>query len=285
MDVQYHLNGTAVRASTADSYRRAIERVVLFMHERLDETLSLQDLADVAFMSPFHFNRVFRQITGIPPSQFLYALRLETAKRLLLTSHFSVTDVCFEVGYNSLGTFTTRFTQLVGLPPSLLRRLAEDSVMDYLEVFNDAGVEKDFGAAGGRQLSGSVSINCGFEGMIFIGLFKTPIPQNRPVGCAVLSGPGVYRIEHVSSGKYYLFAAGFDRPKDSLTFLLPGAKSLYVGASHTPLLVYGNRVIGQTDIDMRLAQLTDPPILTALPLMLKEYFDRGSGRLCMSAAT
>jgi AraC-like DNA-binding protein len=257
----------------------------MLMHERMDEALSLQDLADVAFMSPFHFNRVFRQVTGIPPSQFLYALRLETAKRLLLTSHFSVTDVCFEVGYNSLGTFTTRFTQLVGMSPSLLRRMAGDSGMNYLEVLNDPDVENDFAAAGDCQFSGSVNINCSFEGVIFIGLFKTPIPQNKPVGCAVLTGPGVYRIAHVSSGKYYLFAAGFDRPTDSLTFLLPVAKSLYVGASHTPLLVYDNGIIGQTDIEMRLAQLTDPPILTALPLMLKEYFDRGRGRLCMSAAT
>src|ERR1044072_6247332 len=109
---------SASRPDTIASHYRAVERVILAMRERLDEALTLEDLAEVAIISPFYFDRIFRQITGIPPCQFLSALRMEAAKRLLLTSSLSVTDVCFEVGYNSLGTFTTRFTQLVGLPPS-----------------------------------------------------------------------------------------------------------------------------------------------------------------------
>jgi AraC family transcriptional regulator len=278
MGSQLSSNGSAVRATTFDSYRRAIERVVLFMHENLEETWSLRDLASVAFMSPFHFNRVFRQITGIPPSQFLYALRLEAAKRLLLTSHFSVTDVCFEVGYNSLATFTNRFTHLVGLPPSLLRRLAEDSLMPYLKLLHDAEVERLVAAADVHEVSGRVKLTGGFEGIIFIGLFQTPIPQNRPDGCAVLMSPGVYRITRMRSGKYYLFAAAFDRPKDWLAILLPNAKSLFVGASRTPVFIEGDEVSGQTDIDLRPVQITDPPILMALPLMIKEYFDRGYGK-------
>src|ERR1700760_4201675 len=103
------------RKYTIASRGRPAERVILSMRECLDEPISLSDMADIACLSPYHFNRVFHQVTGLPPTKFLYALRLSTAKRLLLTTSLSVTDVCFEVGYNSLGTFTTRFTQLVGL--------------------------------------------------------------------------------------------------------------------------------------------------------------------------
>ncbi len=88
-------------------------------------------LADVACLSAFHFSRVFRAVTGIPPGQFLAVLRLELAKRLLLTSDLPVTDICSAVGYTSVGTFTSQFTELVGMTPIHLRRLpsAADAVL------------------------------------------------------------------------------------------------------------------------------------------------------------
>ena len=113
-----------VRPSTIAAHHQAVERVIRMMHDRLDEPLTLQEMSRIAYISPCHFNRTFRQITGIPPNQYFYALRLETAKRLLLTTNTSVTDVCFDVGYNSLGTFIRRFTGLVGLSPSRFRSLA-----------------------------------------------------------------------------------------------------------------------------------------------------------------
>src|SRR3954462_9968927 len=113
--------------TTRTARRQAVERVIQAMSTRLDEPLSVQDMAEIAFFSPFHFNRIFRDVTGIPPHKFQNALRLESAKRLLLTTRLSGTDVCFEVGYSSLGTFTTHFTRQVGLPPRHLRRPAEDA--------------------------------------------------------------------------------------------------------------------------------------------------------------
>ncbi|MGN6756561.1 MAG: helix-turn-helix domain-containing protein, partial [Thermomicrobiales bacterium] len=101
-----------------------IERVVAVMRAQPGEPLRLSDLAEIAALSPFHFARTFRQVTSIPPGEFLAALRLAQAKRLLLTTDLRVTDICCEVGANSLGTFTSRFTQQVGLPPARLRQLA-----------------------------------------------------------------------------------------------------------------------------------------------------------------
>src|SRR4029453_11315599 len=101
------------RADTVAFHAQAAERVISAMRERLDQPFSLEEMSEVAIMSPFHFNRPFRELTGIPPCQFLSAVRLQAAKRLLLTTDLSVTDICFEVGYNSLGTFIRRFTDLV----------------------------------------------------------------------------------------------------------------------------------------------------------------------------
>ncbi len=108
------------------SHRATVERVVAEMRERVDETLSLRAMAEIAHLSLYHFARTFRRVTGIPPGEFLGALRLQRAKELLLTTDLSASEVCFEVGYKSLGTFTSRFTQLVGVSPGRMRRLTEE---------------------------------------------------------------------------------------------------------------------------------------------------------------
>src|SRR5215211_7874714 len=152
-----------VRSATVVAHREAVERVIKMMHDRLDEPLTLQEMSKQAYISPYHFNRIFRQVTGIPPNQFFYALRLEMAKRLLLTTKTNVTDVCFDVGYNSLGTFIRRFTALVGLSPGHFRSFASHETPRLF-----APNANEFDTAG---ISGKVTAPEWFKGMIFVGLF------------------------------------------------------------------------------------------------------------------
>src|SRR5438132_7290437 len=109
---------------TLAAHKQAVERAIQIMHTHLQEVLTLEDLASVACLSPSHFQRVFHRLIGIPPGEFLSALRFQVARRLLLTTPLSVTDICFEVGYTSTGSFTTHFTHRVGLSPRLLRQRA-----------------------------------------------------------------------------------------------------------------------------------------------------------------
>src|SRR5215470_9070629 len=106
-----------VRDSTVRSHYELVERVIVAMRNHLDEPLSVRSMARIAFASRHHFNRTFHRLTGVPPSQFLYALRLERAKRLLMQTRQKIIDICYEVGYNSVGTFTRRFTDLLGISP------------------------------------------------------------------------------------------------------------------------------------------------------------------------
>src|SRR2546425_7037859 len=114
----------AARHDTLAAHTQAARCAIQAMHTHLHEVLTLEDLASVACLSPSHFHRVFRRLIGIPPGEFLSALRFQMARRLLLSTSLSVTDICFEVGYTSMGSFTSRFTQLVGLSPRLLRQRA-----------------------------------------------------------------------------------------------------------------------------------------------------------------
>lgn len=98
------------------------------VRDRIDreyaQPLDVEALARGAHMSAGHFSRAFRLAYGESPYGYLMTRRIERAMALLRRDELSVTDVCFTVGCSSLGTFSTRFAELVGVPPSVYRRRA-----------------------------------------------------------------------------------------------------------------------------------------------------------------
>ena len=98
------------------------------VRDRIDreyaQPLDVETLARDAHMSAGHFSREFRRAYGESPYSSLMTRRIERAMALLRRGDLSVTEVCFEVGCSSLGTFSTRFTELVGMPPGTYARQA-----------------------------------------------------------------------------------------------------------------------------------------------------------------
>jgi transcriptional regulator GlxA family with amidase domain len=90
------------------------------------EPLDVPALARAALMSPGHFSRCFRVAFGETPYSHLMTRRIERAKALLRRGDLTVTEVCFEVGCTSLGSFSSRFTELVGESPSAYRARQHD---------------------------------------------------------------------------------------------------------------------------------------------------------------
>ncbi|HBL29294.1 MAG TPA: AraC family transcriptional regulator [Acidobacteria bacterium] len=251
----------------------AVEQVVQWMHGHLTEEVSMEEMAEQAGVSPFHFLRTFRRHTGVTPALFLSALRLEEAKRLLLTTERSVTDICFDVGYNSLGTFTSRFTQLVGLSPARLRRLGSGFRLESLALAGER-LASGRAVAGPASVAGVLSSETPPLGAIFLGLFHHPIPQGRPLACALLTAPGPFRLNAPGPGRYHLFAASFLRTSDPLDFLL-SSRAVDQVASGGPVLLRTGEV-PPAPVSLRLRPLTelDPPLLVALPLLVAERLAR-----------
>src|SRR6187431_1422531 len=98
------------------------------VRDRIDreyaQPLDVEALARGAHMSAGHLSREFRRAYGEPPYAYLMTRRIERAMSLLRRGDLSVTEVCFAVGCSSLGTFSSRFAELVGVPPSVYRRQA-----------------------------------------------------------------------------------------------------------------------------------------------------------------
>lgn len=264
--------GSQTDPETAARHGQAVERVIAVMREETDEPPTLEAMSEIAYLSPYHFARVFRRVTGVPPGEFLAALRLERAKELLLTTDLSASEVCYEVGYTSLGTFTTRFTRLVGVSPGRMRHLPEvlhDAAgtprEDSLSSSGMPGVEFNIR---GQDLAGR---------WMFAGLFPGAIPQRQPVAGTLLDAPGLHLFPFVPDGCYQLMAAALPRSENPLDSLLPG-DSLRVGRGPAPVVVHRGRAPGIVDLEMRATRATDPPVLLALPALLPGLLVPGLSR-------
>jgi transcriptional regulator GlxA family with amidase domain len=123
---------TASGTGTLDRVSRAIEdsnRRLLRARDAMDrgyaQPLDVRSLARVAHVSEAHFIRAFRDTFGETPHRYLQRRRVERAMALLCQTDRSVTEICFDVGFASLGTFSRTFSEIVGEPPTAYRERAE----------------------------------------------------------------------------------------------------------------------------------------------------------------
>jgi len=112
-------------SSPADEDRLRTLALLRRVRDRIDreyaQPLDVESLARGVHLSAGHLSRQFRLAFGVSPYSYLMTRRIERAMALLRRGDLSVTEVCFAVGCQSLGTFSTRFTELVGMPPSVYR--------------------------------------------------------------------------------------------------------------------------------------------------------------------
>ncbi|HYE54286.1 MAG TPA: AraC family transcriptional regulator [Chitinophagaceae bacterium] len=107
---------------TSDMYQR-IAAAKMFIDENFQETIGLDDISSRAYLSRFHFHRLFTRIYRRTPHQYLTQKRLDRAKDLL-SENRPVTEVCNEVGFESIGSFSTLFKKEIGYAPQYYRNLA-----------------------------------------------------------------------------------------------------------------------------------------------------------------
>lgn len=93
-----------------------------YIADNYQTPLRLADIAKSSHMSPYHFLRVFKATYGETPNELLMRLRVEQAKKMLITENYSVSEICEKVGYTSLGSFSALFLKQVGIAPTLYRR-------------------------------------------------------------------------------------------------------------------------------------------------------------------
>ena len=255
------------RPDTLTAHQTSVAKVIVHMKTNISKTwdadLTLDSLSHIGCYSKSHFIDVFKSVTGISPRLFLAALRIQSAKTQLLKTSVSVTQICLDSGYSSMGTFSRIFHALVGIPPVVFRRAAtsytsEAMLRDALEFCRENRPD------GKDVVEGYVSDETISTGtcVIFIGAFRKQIPQGYPLAGTVLLGPGPFRLRKPTSGSYCTLAIRM--PLDVAPFAPDQNEQLLrvARSNHRP------NESGLT-LQLRPVDLFDPPLVIALPRLFR----------------
>lgn len=235
-----------------------------FLVAHASERLSLADLADHVSYSPYHLARAFERELGLSPGQFLAAHRFQRAKELLLLTDDAVVDICFAVGFSSLGTFTRRFGAAVGSSPTGFRRLPDYLVAAPPEPLIARGPEPSGGCVfASVSLERAAMELLGRDPAIYVGLFPRPLAKGLPVAGALLGEPGPVCLSGLPPGTYWLLSSALAGRGDPKTQLVP-TKSV-TGASREPIHVTPSCSVHERAIVLRVAEPWAAPVLVALP--------------------
>lgn len=247
--------------------RASVGEAARFIAAHAAERVRLEDVADHVGYSPFHLARSFQAAVGVPPGRFLIAHRFHLAKGLLLAGDDKVVDVCHAVGFDSLGTFTTRFVAAVGVTPSAFRALPE-----VLDAHPPRPVEvTGSGGPCGGVVCGSVTLteraSAALAGRpaVYVGLFARRSAAGRPAAGALLPAPGPFTVTGVPPGRYWVLASALPSGGDPRAQLLPARP--VAGACQAPVDVGVVRRAGDCRVRLDLAGGLVPPVLVALPML------------------
>ncbi|NUP01807.1 MAG: helix-turn-helix transcriptional regulator [Nonomuraea sp.] len=240
-----------------DVIERAVLRVIESMQENHGEQLTIDDMARTAMFSKFHFSRVFQRVTGLSPGRFLSAVRLREAKRLLVSTSLSITHISHQVGYSSVGTFSSRFTHSVGLSPSRYRQLMSVTARDLA-----GGADRAFGGPA-VTLHGVVTSPLP-DRPVFAGVFPGQILEGRPASFTLIRRPGPYVLENVPKGNWYLIAQSVAESREDAVCHPPSGDGATCIARVGPIEVGAGGDTERADLRLRPMNALDPPVLLAL---------------------
>ncbi|GAA3150498.1 AraC family transcriptional regulator [Streptomyces rameus] len=236
-----------------------IEYAVNTIRERYHEPLSLDELAQSAMVSKFHFLRTFRRVTGVTPGRFLSAVRLQEAKRLLLTTPLNVSDISVQVGYSSTGSFTRRFTESVGCSPTQYRQRRRGRA----EWSAQRAERAEWTGADSHTstVSGTVVVPDPEVSTVYLGVFESPILERCPAVRAVITEPGPFQLTGVPEGTWFIHAVSHGTYPDDVP--CPGRQELLVGTVG-PITIGPDTVLHR-NLTLRPLGWSHPPVLLALP--------------------
>ncbi|MFB7503563.1 helix-turn-helix domain-containing protein [Streptomyces broussonetiae] len=238
-----------------------VQHAVTTIRERYWEPLSLDELARSAMVSKYYFLRVFTRVTGVTPGRFLCAVRLQEAKRLLLSTSLTVTDISVRVGYSSTGSFTRRFTEWVGLSPTQYRKLSlapgdkrEQPAPTETVVPDPAPRVRGSGSVTGVLRTAGTVLS-----PVYVGAFDSSMLQGTPASWTNASASGRFTLARVPAGTWYIHAVAHGHHPECAA----QAELTPLTATVGPVRVK-SEAVHRLGITLTPPDWTRPPILSAL---------------------
>jgi AraC-like DNA-binding protein len=241
-------------------------RAARFITSNAGGPLSLADIADHVSYSPFHLARRFESYIGIPPGRYLANSRFARAKKLLLETDEPVVDICFEVGFTSLGTFSRRFAEDVGFSPGRFRVLPHILADHpprpvYLPPRHPGGGV----VTGTLELLPAAAEAVGLAPSVYVGLFATQSPRGRPAAACLLDGTDTFVFLNVPAGRYWVLAYAVPGAADPVGQLAPPHSVL--GRAPGPVVITPSSAYHRVGIVLAPARDWQLPVLLAAPAL------------------
>ncbi|GAB3625046.1 hypothetical protein GCM10027418_31330 [Mariniluteicoccus endophyticus] len=242
--------------------RPEVVSALRFIEDHSADQITLDDVADAVAYSRFHLAREFSAAVGMGPITYLATRRFRHAKELLLSTDEKVVDICMEVGFSSLGTFSRRFVEAVGVTPAAFRSLPD--------VLTDAPPTQRH-LPGGDRRGGRVEARLRWTetalaastGWVYAGLFGQRAARGRPVCGSLFRQAEAVVFEDVPPGQWWLLAAVFTSD-DVVEQLLPRRPT--TGGAAEPIRVAAGQTTSTT-IAMVAPERWETPITVALPAL------------------
>ncbi len=234
-----------------------LRSVVDVMRAAATDGMSTLDAADHAGYSPYHFNRLFSASMRVSPGQYLTAVRIDAAKRLLLADTDPVIDVATAVGFESLSSFSRRFQTMVGTSPGAFRRLADTVAETSIRPFRLGDPRQAAVTIRPRLPAGAGASR---PASLWIGWFPRPAPIGLPVGGVLTDSDDEVRLP-LSPGNPWLLSFAVPGHADVGDQLAPVCPLV---ASH-PLPIVSAATV---DLNYGYAGALNLPLLTALPSLV-----------------
>jgi len=243
----------------------AVVEAARFLTANADRRITLHDVADHVSYSPFHLARLFQRQVGVPPGQYLAAQRFQLAKQILITRDDTVLDICYAVGFSSVGTFTSRFRSAVGVTPSQFRRLP-DRIGAPRAPIMIAGPAGDGAVVSGTiRLSAAAAAVAGSSPSVYVGVFPRRDPRGIPVTGALLADTTDYLLTGIPPGTYWVLASALPVHADGLSQLVP--QRTVGGGAPQPIRAGPANLVHRRDLFLDVSADWAPPVVVALPAL------------------
>lgn len=240
---------------------QAVAKVIGEMKKLTNSCVVLDEWAEFVSLNKYELTAAFKKLTGIPPMAFHNAEKLEIAKRLLVFEQTSVTEACFELGFESVGSFVSKFTNCVGVSPGGYARVMGSTGFAGILVGALQKSKRARNAGSGIRVRLESPVSQRASSLI-AAVFPRPFPSGYPAEWRFI--PPFCRVTTIDSGLTgYCLAASFP--------VLPRLTEL---VNFQPGLI-GRQALEITDVDVRIELRTptifDPPITLAVPALFCRY--------------
>ncbi|MDO4711741.1 MAG: AraC family transcriptional regulator [Peptostreptococcaceae bacterium] len=251
---------------------RDIERITKFITDNIAYDLTLKDIAKHMNYSEFHLSREFKKQTGYSIRQYIEALKVEKGIKALIASDEAVTDIAFDTGHKSPGTFSNTFKKHTGLSPHhyrsraniayrfLTRWIKKRSILTHYERFEKTD----------NKLTIKIRYPKGYRPKITcVGLFPTSIPKDAPIVGVATASRLEFTMENIPDGRYYLLAC---EVLEDLTLIKSYVLDHNYRAKFPEKLTFSGSTELTHLLEMRRPIESDPPITMNLPVLLMNSF-------------